>query len=689
MGQDPGKTESAIDRSRMLIVGHLDGKVRKWDLQTGTMRWESQARHGDYIIRLMLSPDGRTIATTTTEDTRLWDASSGEALHSLGTPGYGIAWSADPQRLATASTGVLRIWNAETGTELFRREANASYGIALSRDARTLASSDFSGAIHVYDTGSAAELFRCIGRADRAGPVAFSSRGDRLASGNHNIVHIWDARSGEELAQCKGHSQLIQHIAFAPGDRVLTSVSDDHTIRFWDVVSGEEIHRITFPEGNPSQPSFSPDGAFLATGHDGVVARLWDTRFLLQASPVISQFPAEPLGPDLVALPSAWAALERAGVHLPLSLVRDLLALTAGQAAEPLSSLAEHPGVRRLAGLGWPAAARVGLVELLTHEIRDERWAPPASHGTAELRQVLEHALGGARVEARPAAVPLALLTQAAAEIDDRTLTLLHALGPDTVAADPSLVPTLHSQRKSLPALTASQRRLLDRPIRGLESGRAQGAGVGTDRGGIAPRGPLTAILSSQLVYPPELLALKYHDGGLLYRARTGSQQPDLRPTVLLLDVSPGCFGPVESLTRPAAFAIARALRRRAIPVRLVALGGQAKVKTLEHPRDLIELLTVRSFEPVDQAAALRTAERVASELAAQAGGSVSILLLTQPYWGIDMKAPAPTPGIRALFVQYPGQQVRPSFAAHCERWESIDAGESERLSQVLGRLVA
>ncbi len=64
------------------------------------------------------------------------------------------------------------------------------------------------------------------------------------------------------------------------------------------------------------------------------------------------------------------------------------------------------------------------------------------------------------------------------------------------------------------------------------------------------------------------------------------------------------------------------------------------------------------------------------------------IILLTHP-WFADGKQISPLSGLRGLFVQYPGHYAEPVLAQHCERFESIGAGQGERLADILGGLVA
>jgi Ras of Complex, Roc, domain of DAPkinase/WD domain, G-beta repeat len=69
------------------------------------------------------SPDGSKIASASGDRTgRVWDANSGQLLHTLEGHGGGVgsvAWTGDGRRLASGSDdGTVRVWDAESGEEL-------------------------------------------------------------------------------------------------------------------------------------------------------------------------------------------------------------------------------------------------------------------------------------------------------------------------------------------------------------------------------------------------------------------------------------------------------------------------------------------------------------------------------------------------------------------------------------------
>ncbi len=382
------------------------------------------------------------------------------------------------------------------------------------------------------------------------------------------------------------------------------------------------------------------------------------------------------------------AALHRLNIHPPLSLLHDLRELLGGlPVGNELQRLSAHPGIRQLIQLGWRSPAHTGLMALLLRHLPAGDWQRPADLSPGDLIPALTHALSGESIEPQAPPPPLALLTQAADSLDDRLLTLLSALGPHAVTADPGLPLRLLPQVHTLPPLAERQRRLFGQHLTPLHAGPAQGSGLGHDRTGIAPTGPITALVPSQLAYPWDLLAWRCQNGGLLYRTRTGKEPPHYRPTVIILDISPPCFGPIEALTRPAAHALASTLRQHQIPVILLAAGGQATVHLLDQPADLLHLFTRRTRQPVHTAATLAQAQALCRTLQGH-DRTPLMLLLTHSWWGMDApRLPAP-PHLRALFVQYPGKPVHPVWAERCERWETIGPDQGDRLAAVMGRLI-
>src|SRR5205085_10842928 len=109
---------------KTLISGHDDGLVRFWETASGTKTRQFRA-HSNTVIALALSPDGRTLATSSNSHiagdhaVRLWDTNTGKPLLEQPGPRQGIArvlFSPDGRRVATVSwEGAGHLWEAATG----------------------------------------------------------------------------------------------------------------------------------------------------------------------------------------------------------------------------------------------------------------------------------------------------------------------------------------------------------------------------------------------------------------------------------------------------------------------------------------------------------------------------------------------------------------------------------------------
>ncbi len=107
----------------------------------------------------------------------------------------------------------------------------------------------------------------------------------------------------------------------------------------------------------------------------------------------------------------------------------------------------------------------------------------------------------------------------------------------------------------------------------------------------------------------------------------------------------------------------------------------------LERSADLVEVWTQRSLEGAHVARSLKLARGLRDQMRDGLGAEPIVVLLTHVWYGAD-EDPPPVPELRGLFVQYPGQAVRPALAAQCQRWESVTPGHMSGLGDLLGRLV-
>lgn len=266
-----------------IVTASYGGTARIWDIG---LSHELLTIYQDGAVDLDISPDGsRLAATSYYGPTWIWEAESGELLHTLaGTDAGGqLEFSPDGKLLATGSYGagaMARIWDVETGQELMTLSGHEDgvNNLAFSPDGNYLATTGADNIVNIWDVRSGLLVTTIDSQIeDGNGAIDFSPDGNRLAISGIRIIEIWNADGSELQSTFEKHDATIRTVIFSPDGTRLASAHNDGVVKIWDVENdNEELLHINAHAGLAHYLRFTSDGLNLVTADLGTTIKYWD-----------------------------------------------------------------------------------------------------------------------------------------------------------------------------------------------------------------------------------------------------------------------------------------------------------------------------------------------------------------------------------------------------------------------------
>jgi len=271
---------------RFVASGTSDDVILVWDAMTGN-KVAQMTEEYFYVDSIVFSPNSKYLAAIGTgNEVYVFEVASGKEIarmeHSINM--LSIAFSPDSKYVVSGGDDTARVWDVFTGNEIARVEPGGfAYAVAFSPDGKYVASSHRK-TVSVWEAATGKEITRMT--FDKfVNAVAFSPDGNYIVVGG-NTIQVLEAHTGKKVAQMV--DALETSVAFSPNGKYIVSGGCDRTkinesfdaicasgsARVWEAFTGKEIARMTYP-GKVTDASFSADGKYVLSVGGGI-ASVWE-----------------------------------------------------------------------------------------------------------------------------------------------------------------------------------------------------------------------------------------------------------------------------------------------------------------------------------------------------------------------------------------------------------------------------
>ncbi|XP_035225775.1 WD repeat and SOCS box-containing protein 1-like isoform X1 [Stegodyphus dumicola] len=246
----------------VLATGHVNGRIRTWDVLTGKLILELMD-HNDMVSHLNFSPIGNLVLVSASYD------------------------------------GTLKVWDLHEDGNMFqtlKMNNKPIYSCCWSPDAKTLLSVGMCKLVYVWDMKTLKVRAKLQGHHHDVVACAFSPDSCLIASASWDTrVILWDSHSGQMLKYF-GHLHPSPHLIFACGDNGtwirdvsfssdgahIATIADDGYLRFWDIASEENPEAVAVIE-NSLCCSYAPSGRILAVGSKHGPVTFWNAPLCIKS----------------------------------------------------------------------------------------------------------------------------------------------------------------------------------------------------------------------------------------------------------------------------------------------------------------------------------------------------------------------------------------------------------------------
>lgn len=296
-GHDESVRSATLDPTgERVVTGSADSNVRVWTLASDPATFIELTDMENAVGDVGFTTDGAHVVAVSDDGMAcIWDAEGDEAaVYMLGhlneIASLAFARIDGHELVATASNdATVRIWDTTSFEDWISVDGHGQpvRSVAWSPRGDRVATGTSAGLVHLWDQDGQGPLVEHQ-HADAASvsDVEFDTTGQRLAaSGDDGRVTIIDVQSGQLLHTLDGHTSSLSSVAWSPTDPnlVLTAEADGDLV-LWDLALAPDqpkdpyevpLRRVVASEGRVWSGQFDPRGRTMLSASDDGRLRIW------------------------------------------------------------------------------------------------------------------------------------------------------------------------------------------------------------------------------------------------------------------------------------------------------------------------------------------------------------------------------------------------------------------------------
>jgi WD40 repeat protein len=249
----------------------------------------ANAAHISLVESLAFSTDGKTLASGSYQEVKLWDADTGALKQTI--PGFvdrvvTLNYSPNGKYLATGGgmpteDGEVKILDAASGKSVIELKAPHSdtvLGVCFSPDSTKLATCGADKFVKVWEVPSGKFLKSFEGHTHHVLDVGWKPDGKLLASGGaDNAIKVWDYEKGEQARTVpNAHQKQVTRLMFVGKAGLFLTSSGDASVKLWNVDNGGNQRTYGGATDFLFAVAASADGKLVASGGEEGVLRIYN-----------------------------------------------------------------------------------------------------------------------------------------------------------------------------------------------------------------------------------------------------------------------------------------------------------------------------------------------------------------------------------------------------------------------------